>query len=470
MSVGVSVQVRAYALRWSMWALRVAGTQHHAHAAAVPRRVPHVPRQSPSRMDEIVNPGGQHRAGFTSGPAMPHGSVVLNVVAKFDLLGDRKLRYRGERGIIKDGTNIRDVFVQEIAHGDVLFRVPDQYPNAYDRKSDIPSCSVFSAFNLMPARAACDATFVGVAESRVQPGQSDSNLQNPVFAAAVHGVRTLINNSRHTIEAGDIVMALPPTSTDEQKRQTGQCNPMDWAASTSVQSDRVTAVITPMKKSAYNIFFGRNHDSLTKAIAAAVSRYRGTSAVNSEAYFAYDHQHPDPAHRSVAKAVLESLQLHDDALRIRPHLGLRVVFACEQFHVADQNAPGRPADPHDPVPAVAVDLGALIQRLITVPGFRQFMESYYGTWADVQIEHTLRAIADQYNHVFASADAGVQANMLTVQRHQTKSVLIALLNDLAFSHADFCARYMRGKVIGRALASSLPGTNLIVYINQGLGY
>lgn len=413
----------------------------------------------------FVNPSGASpQPGFSTGPAMPHGSVVLNVTGQFDLLSDRVLRYRNARNRIKPGTSAKDPLVQEIAMGDIVFRVPDTLPGARDRPHSVPSVTVFSCFNLLPPRVACDACVIGVAESRFQPGVHDSNAQNPVFAAAAHGVRTIRNNGQHTFEPGDIVLALPPTDSYEQRRQTGNVMSTELAASLSVTSDRVVAVITPLRQTAYSAFFGnpRFGNTFDRAIHSALATVQRAGGGHAITGFGFDRGNI----HTLTSRILGELGLGGEQLEVRPHFGLRVALLCAQAEWAiKENA------------AFGGEYSTQLSTELTrVPGFVPFMDAVYGKFSDQDVAACIRDMLNKYSAAYKvvtpleeEVKQGGAAAVAVKDARVRRASVASFFTELIIAHADFIARYLRGKVVGKCLAHSLPNDNLIVYVNPAIG-
>ncbi len=359
--------------------------------------------------------------GFRDGQPAPHGSVVLNVVLQDSLIQDRRMKYAASRSMIKRDTSMTDKRVLEIAHGDPVFRSPSDNTCGYDRDRSVPSCSVWAAFNCLPQKVADEAVFVGIAESRVQPGQGQ-NLDNPVFAVAGSGVRGMVNNGPYAINPGAICL-LMVADDDEVKRQTAGCDADGYglAASTTLRSDRVTAVLVPMVCTAYNVFFGRNHDLFTEAFRASLPPH-----IQADAIYHFGRE------GSVAGEVLLKMGLTGQ-LEKKPYLGVRVILQCELMQIV--------ATPRESFEDFAT-------RLSDIYAVRLFFIGYYGATTPQEVKEQLAKIAAKYT------DPVMKKTMA--------------VNELILTHSDYAARFYSGRVVGRALSHALPGEDVIVYINSSL--
>lgn len=383
-------------------------------------------------------PGDMALPGFQGSPDMPQGSIVINACAEVNI-SERESRYRTRRGVIAKGT-AGNANMNEIAHGDLVFTVPDRVAGCVDRSSDIPNVDVFAAFNGLPADLAYRSVFIGVAEARNRHDDWESNLQSPVLAIATGGVRTVLNNGRFTIEPGQVVLGLPPTSGNEQKRQSGNTDAYEWAVTTSVRNGRFTAVVTPMRDSAYGLYIGPRHDVLNRVIFKAMN-------VAKKA---------DEGLIDVA-TVLHNASLSDASATDAPYLGLRVLFLVLQHKYAEkaddveekvgaQEAQGQPDDA-----GVTVAIKRLVDDLFddqAVPVFQHFMLRHFGKYSRDDAIDLCTEVA---------TDAGIK---------QPRSAVTLILTHLAFEHANFCAAFFRSKTLGIALEQSLPGQNLKLLIRS----
>jgi len=389
-------------------------------------------------------------AGFRQGPIMQHGLVITNVTTDFELLALRS-RMRGPGDVIAGGTTPANNAVLSIEHGDALFLQPDGARRMIGVPRNVPSCVVFAAFNLMSEKDANDAKFMGFAQNTVRPLQGQG-LDNPVIACVVHGMQATLNNSNETIEAGDIVVALPPDIM-EGVRQVGDVQRQklpERMATAGMPGHRAVAVMRSMH-GAYSVFFNKHSNSLPRAFADVYNDKTKNEAVREDlaAHTGRDN------FISFAEPITKALGLVPAGRTVqesvRPFLPLQIrLYAEMQQYMYDLAGlvVGRHDAPTHPTfsAAAAAAFEALLGRLAGLPLFQNYAK-YAFALAD---EGSIRDRLDQMVKPFPNENKGPM-----------------LLTRLIVDHLEFVRSYFQTKVVGKAMAQSTPNTTLNVYVTAG---
>ena len=394
---------------------------------------------------------GPPMAGFRQGPIMQHGLVITNVTTDFELLSLRS-RMRGPGDVIAGGTTPANNAVLSIEHGDALFLQPDGARRMIGVQRNVPSCVVFAAFNLMNEKDANDAKFMGFAQNTVRPLQGQG-LDNPVIACVVHGMQATLNNSNETIEAGDIVVALPPDIM-EGVRQVGdpaRTRLPERMATTGMPGHRAVAVMRSMH-GAYSVFFNKHSNSLPRAFADVYGDKTKDAGMRDGLA-----AHAGGANSCVgfAEPIARALGLVPAGRNIedsvRPFLPLQIRLYAEMqqymYDLAGIVVTRRDVDTHPKFADASVPAyDALVNRLAGLPLFQSYSKYAFAL-------HDEGAIKDRLNQ------------MVRTFPNENKGPM--LLTRLIVDHLEFVRSYFQTKVVGKAMAQSTPNTTLNVYVTAG---
>ena len=405
--------------------------------------------------------------GFKQGPMMQHGQVTTNVTVDRTELSRRyrsSQRYGAAR--IAATTQADNYRVQSIQIGDALFREAGSAMRMIGVPKSVPNCIVFAAFNLMTPKEANDAVFMGFAQNNLHPGQG-LGMDNPVIACVVHGMQSTLNNGPDTIEAGDVVVAVPP-DVNEGERQLGDpkrtqdVNGQEhWSgrgtvSTTGTPGNRAVAVMRSMHSS-YSVFFQRGTNSLPSAYGDFAAEHT-TSQAFKDGLACFDDVKITSVYSGpgacVASGATTALGLDSDAHTLnRPFTALQVHLYAEMQQVqADTNYLIRTKLKGknfavDQVKAAHKDaFDGLLARLPKNYILKAYAEYAFGTTDETEIATQLKKFVSAFD-----VEYGFASTML--------------LTRLIVDHIDFMRTFYQTKVVGKAMAQSPPNSTLHLYVN-----
>lgn len=406
---------------------------------------------------------------------MPHGLVVTNCAVDFAMLEQRQMgaRYRHAPRIAA-ATQPSNHAAMSVEIGDALFRMPGSEKRMLGVPRSVPSCLVFSSFNLLTEKEANDAVFMGVARNRVRPKQGQ-NTDNPVFAGVVHGMQAMLNNGPHAIQAGDIVIAEPP-DVKEGDRQLGDARRgAPQRISTAGNPGARVVAVTKSMRSSYSPYFGKYGNSLPHAYAAGcedvvtpdeaknlVAQTRQEPAAKR----VYTMVRPDADAVSIVDDVLRTMNLNETAHKEdRPFTALQPILYAElqqymqdltvhasralRVAVAGGGGAEQKAPDEDGLNGTTLHerlVAELIERLTRIPTFLAYAKFAFATNDPVSLTAILTGMATPY-HIFTRGPM--------------------LISRLIVDHIDFMRTYYATKTVGKAMAQAPPNGTLHVYVTPG---
>lgn len=360
------------------------------------------------------------------GPVMPHGSVVTNVQIHPDLISWRKTKYRDTSKVIGVSNEATVHEKQSVEAGDILFKSTDMCVHPAMQSRPLPGILVFAAFDNLPVRSAMETcSVVGVAESRYRPMQGE-NLDNPVIAACVHGMRELINNSDEIIQAGEVCIAVPPTEGDP-----AQGSKLDtshrWG--TGLPGKRCMPTLRTLR-SVYSVFFNSSVNRIPDLMRAACSG-DDSAGLDEKGSF-----------REGLNAKMEE-PFGNAASGTCPYMRVQKIlpFAIASLHdVFAQN------DGVDRLHTAEFDRACI--QLTEEGDFLMFMNVLRG------FPITKALCIDKLKEArkgFGNLKDKVRDSLF--------------LQTLLIEHMEFVRRFVRRLVVGRAMEQSLPGRSVTMYVN-----